>query len=131
MSGPQETQDKSPWVPMLLPALLTPSPPLTPLPSRGWALLPFPQLLIPIEGSHFWFSVLSLPAHPPLPRPTSWPSLFCRPCPVWTLPGASGSSLPHIYDKNLSSTRPRLHHILIFVHLNQCYDSSSPHYAQC
>lgn len=35
------------------------------------------------------------------------------------------------YNKNLSSTIPRLHHILIFIHLNLCYNSSSSHHAQC
>jgi hypothetical protein len=45
-------------------------------------------------------------------------SLFHWPCSVWTPPCAMrGCSLPHIYNKTLSSTLPRSSHALIFCHL--------------
>lgn len=70
----------------------------------SWSVTPLSVQLIP-SFSH----------HPPWPGLVHWSSL------VSTLPGVSGCSLLHIYNKTSSTTIPRSDHLFIFIHYVHSY----------
>lgn len=135
MSVLKETWDRPHSVPVAPPPSTShpagyPQPPQP----RGWALLPFPQFLIPREHSHFgcepsWLLACPLliflgPLAPSLiscspPPPLLSHGSVCWPCSVWILPDTCGGTLPHIYSE--PSPQPyRSSHILIFSFKKEC-----------